>query len=157
MPAMRTMLRGFSLVLLAFALTACRQSTPVADLPAPAYGTDRCAACGAVIEVQSFAAQYRLPDGAVRSFDDPACLFDALRKESTAPALIRFHDHDRDAWLTPEQAWFARTASTVGHGSGWAAYASFAAAQDAVATAGGGEILPYEQAKNRLSRSGTPP
>jgi hypothetical protein len=110
-----------------------------------------------VIEVPSFAAQYRLPDGVVKSFDDPACLIGALRAEPAEPALIRFHDHDRDAWLAPGATWFARTAVTAPHGSGWAAYASFAAAQDAVATAGSGEILPFDQAKDRLSRAGGPP
>jgi len=157
MPAMRTIVRCAALALVALTLAACQRNSPAPDMPAPAFGTDKCAACGAVIEVPGFAAQYRLSGGAVRSFDDPACLFDALRSEAAAPPVIRFHDHDRDAWLVPTDAWFARTAVTAPHGSGWAAYASFAAAQDAVATAGSGEILPFDQAKDRLSRAGATP
>jgi len=45
-----------------------------------------------------------------------------------------------------------RTPATAAHGSGWAAYPSFAAAQEAVTVAGSGEILSFEQAKDTLRR-----
>ena len=125
------------------------------DVAAPAYGEAKCAACGAVIDEPRFTAQYRLADGTVKSFDDPACLFDALRTESGAPQLIRFRDSSSDTWLD-SAAWFARTAATAPHGSGWAAYPSFAAAQDAVTTAGDGEILSFDQATATVRRSPNP-
>jgi hypothetical protein len=138
------------LALIALGGAACRGGGD--DVSPPAYGTATCAACGAVIGDPAFAAQYRLADGAVKSFDDPGCLFDALRAEAHAPALIRFRDHGGDAWLVAPDVWFARTPSTAPHGSGWAVYPSFAAAQDAVAAAGSGEILSFAQARATLRR-----
>lgn len=142
------------LALLALTLLGCRNQG--ADIAAPAYGEARCATCRGVITDAHFAAQYRLPDGSVQSFDDPACLFEALRGGGAAPNLIRFHDHGTDSWIDGPTAWFARTPATTAHGSGWAAYPSFAAAQDAVTAAGSGEILSFEQARATLRRPATP-
>lgn len=123
------------------------------DMAAPVYGEAKCATCGSVIGEPRFAAQYRLADGTVKSFDDPACLFDALRSEGGKPVTVRFRDSTRDAWLDTS-AWFARSSASEGHGSGWAAYPSFAAAQDAVTSGGGhGEILSFEQAKETIRRT----
>jgi len=135
----------------ALALAACQREG--GDLPAPAFGTATCAACGSVIDDPRFAAQYRLAEGTVKSFDDPACLFDALRSEARAPDAVRFHTYTADSWVGPSEVWFARTPSTTAHGSGWAAYPSFAAAQEAVTAAGSGEIASFEQAKTRLRRT----
>jgi hypothetical protein len=137
---------------LAVALSACQGGGDMRD---PAYGTATCAACGDVINAPRSAAQYRLPDaaGTVKSFDDPACLFDALRGEPAAPTVIRFRAYDDMGWLVAKDTWFARTPATLGHGSGWAAYPSFAAAQEAVTVAGSGEILSFEQAKGALRRN----
>jgi len=138
-------------VAVALALAACQRDG--AELSAPAYGVATCAACAAVVDDPRFAAQYRLADGAVKSFDDPACLFDALRAESRPPDAVRFHAFDGEAWIGASEAWFARTPATASHGSGWAAYPSFAAAQEAVTAGGGGEIVSFEQAKTRLRRA----
>jgi hypothetical protein len=147
------LLRPTVLGFLALAALRCQ---PGADMAPPAYGTAPCAACGAVIDDPRAAAQFRLSDGTVKSFDDPACLFEALRTEAAAPVLIRFRDSSRDAWLEAATAWFARTSASAQHGSGWAAYPSFAAAQDAVTSAGNGEILSFEQAKETVRRSPNP-
>ena len=138
---------------LALALAACQRGG--GDMRGPIYRTTTCAACGSVISDPPFAAQYRLPDaeGTVKSFDDPACLFDALRGEPAAPTVVRFRAHDNSGWLTGKDTWFARTPETAQHGSGWAAYPSFAAAQEAVTAAGSGEILSFDQAKGALRRN----
>lgn len=136
---------------LLLALLGCQRGG--GGMPEPAYGSAKCAGCGALIDDPVFAAQYRLADGTVKSFDDPACLFDALRTESGPPGPIRFRAHDGSGWLAGESAWFARSPSTLAHGSGWAAYPSFAAAQDAVASGGSGEILSGDQAKSTLRRA----
>jgi hypothetical protein len=146
----RPALLGFA----ALTVGACRQAPT--GLPAPAYGTATCATCGAVIGEARFAAQFQAADGAVRSFDDPACLFEAMRAESAAPRAIRFRDHERDAWIEPHAVWFARTPATAAHGSGWAAYASFGAAQEAVTAAGSGDILSFDQASAQLRRAAVP-
>jgi len=132
------------------ALAACERGG--ADLPSPTYGTAMCSVCGGVIGDEHFAAQYRLADGTVRSFDDPACLFESLRAEPSAPTVVRFLDHQRDTWIGPRDVWFARTPATASHGSGWASYPSFGAAQEAVTAAGSGEVLSFEQAKEQLRR-----
>jgi hypothetical protein len=145
--------RGALLGLLLLTALACQGGG--SDIAPPAYGEAKCAACGSLIDQPHFSAQYRLGDGTVKSFDDPACLFEALHAEASTPALIRFHDSTSDAWLDTS-AWFARTSATARHGSGWAAYPSFAAAQDAVTSAGNGEILSFEQAKEAVRRSPKP-
>jgi hypothetical protein len=136
---------------LLLALVGCQRGG--SDMPEPAYGSAKCSACGALIDDPHFAAQYRVADRTVKSFDDPACLFDGLRAESVAPSAIRFRAHDGSGWLAGDGAWFARSPSTTAHGSGWAAYPSFAAAQDAVASAGSGEILSFDQAKSTVRRA----
>jgi hypothetical protein len=136
---------------LVLALAGCQRGS--GDLPEPAYGAATGAACGTSIDDQRFAAQYRLADGTVKSFDDPACLFDALRAEAGAPSAIRFRAHDGSGWLAGAGAWLARSPSTAAHGSGWAAYPSFAAAQEAVASGGSGEILSFDQARTTLRRA----
>lgn len=132
------------------ALAACERGG--ADLPVPTYGTATCSTCGGVIGDEHFAAQYRLADGTMRSFDDPACLFESLRAEPSAPTVVRFLDYQRDVWIAPSAVWFARTPATASHGSGWAAYSSFGAAQEAVTAAGSGEVLSFDQAKEQLRR-----
>jgi hypothetical protein len=112
-----------------------------------------CATCNSVIAEERFAGQYRLSDGRVKSFDDPVCLFRALRAESGEPTVIRFRDYTSDRWLSGEETWFASTPTAKSpRGNGWAAYSSFGAAQDAVAAAGSGEILSFEQASEQIGK-----
>ena len=143
----------FTVVLLAIGLAfaACNRGGGTTD-SAPRTSGAVCAACGAIIGDEAFAAQYRLSSGTVKSFDDPGCLFRALRGESGDPTVIRFRARDSDRWLSASEVWFATTPETKSpHGYGWAAYASFADAQDAVAKAGSGEILPFDQARERIA------
>lgn len=148
MPAVLRYATAALYTLLALTMTACQRDA----LPEPAYGISRCARCDAVIADAGFAAQFRRADGLVQSFDDPACLFAALRAEPSLPPDIRFRDHNNARWVGPADVWFARTAATAAHGSGWAAYASFSAAQEAVTAGGSGEILPFDRAKDQLGR-----
>lgn len=144
------MLRTLLAVLCMAVLTAACQRTEPAWTP-PAYGTDKCAACGAVIAASRYAAQLQRADGAVLSFDDPVCLMRTQKGE--APGAVRFHDEREDGWSDGTRAWFARVpGQTSPKGEGWAAFSGFAAAQDAVAGAGSGEILPFDQARERLGR-----
>ncbi len=141
----------FTLVALALLVVGC--SRPAGDdFAAPAYGSATCASCQAVIAAPRHAAQLRRGDGTVLSFDAPVCLFRALRAEPAAPRDIRFHG-DGDTWIVADDAWFASLpGAATPHGAGWVAFPSFAAAQDAVARAGSGEILAFEQARERLAR-----
>ncbi len=137
-------------VLVLFALAACDRGAET--LPAPLADGAACAECSRVIGDARFAAQYRLADGTVKSFDDPGCLFRALRGESAEPTMVRFRAYGDERWLAADQTWFARTpAITSPHGYGWAAFASFAEAQEAVTAAGSGEILPYGQARQQVA------
>lgn len=139
------------LLVLALLLAGCSRGGD--PLPEPAFGTAPCAGCGAVIAAPRFAAQYQRADGTVQSFDDPGCLFRALRAESEAPRAIRFHGAGEGEWIEASAAWFATVpGQTTPHGDNWAAYPSFAAAQDAVAQAGGGEILPFDQVRLRAGQ-----
>ncbi len=139
-------------VLPVLALTACQRS-PTAQPADIQYGRATCTECQATIADPRFAAQYVSRDGAAKTFDDAGCLMRALRREGDAPRDVYFHDHDSDAWLRADQAWLARTPKTRSpRGYGWAAYASFAAAQNAVTSAGSGEILRYAEAKQRIAQ-----
>lgn len=120
----------------------------------PQYGVDTCARCQSPIKDPRFAAQYQLPDATVKLFDDPGCLVLALASEATPAAQIYFHDHDGDRWLAASDASLAHTPRTQSpRGYGWAAYASFGAAQEAVTSAGGGELLGWDQARDRIARA----
>ncbi len=136
---------------LAIALAGCQPGAE--PLPTPDYGSAACATCQATITASRFAAQLQRADGTLLSFDDPACLFVALRSEAAAPRQVRFHDAGADDWIDADAAWFARVpGQATPHTDGWVAYPSFAAAQDAVAAAGSGEILPFAQARERIGR-----
>ena len=137
-------------LLLALLLGCTRTASD--DIPPPAYGSATCATCQAVIAAPRHAAQLVRADGTVRSFDAPVCLFRALRTEAAAPRAIRFHGPG-EQWIAANDAWFAALPSeTTPHGSGWSAFPSFGAAQDAVAQAGSGEILAFDQARQRLGQ-----
>jgi len=141
----------FLTLALAIALAGCQRGAE--PLPAPDYGSAACAICQATISAPRFAAQLQRADGTVLSFDDPACLFVALRSEAAAPRQVRFHDASADGWIDADAAWFARVpGQATPHTDGWVAYPSFAAAQDAVAAGGSGEILPFAQARERIGR-----
>ncbi len=144
-------LRPILTLALTLALAACQRGAE--PLPPPDYGAAACATCQATISAARFAAQLQRADGTVLSFDDPACLFVALRSEAAAPRQVRFHDAGADGWIDGDAAWFARVpGQATPHADGWIAYPSFAAAQDAVATGGSGEILPFAQARDRIGR-----
>ena len=138
-------------LVIAVVVAACesRSSTPPASIN---YGQDVCAECDHVISDRRFAAQYALGAGTVKKFDDPGCLFRALRRDSAAPTSVYFQDLLSDHWLSSTEAWFANPPQlATPRGFGWAAYASFGEAQDAVTSGGGGQILQYEQAKQRVA------
>jgi copper chaperone NosL len=120
----------------------------------PQYGTDTCARCRSTIKDPRFAAQYLLADGTAKLFDDPGCLVLSLKDETGAAAAIFVHDHDGERWLAAADASFAHTSRTeTPRGYGWAAHASFGAAQDAVTKAGSGEILGWDQLRDRITRT----
>jgi hypothetical protein len=141
------------LVIVAPAAVLACQPRPSAG-PAPiAYGEDVCAACDHVISDRRFAAQYIMPGGVVKKFDDPGCLFRILRNEPGQPSAVYFQHFPGERWLSSKEVWFAATQGAKSpQGYGWAAYASFAEAQDVVTGTGGGQILPFEPAKERIAR-----
>jgi hypothetical protein len=143
-----------SIILLVAALlllSACQGEAP--KIEPIAYGTATCARCSSVISDPSFAAQSRYSGGRVKVFDDPGCLVKSLADESEQPNHMFFRDYAAEKWLQSGEVWFASTAKTVSPQKyGWAAFSDFAAAQDAVGIAGGGEILQFEQLKQRLSK-----
>jgi hypothetical protein len=90
----------------------------------------------------------------VKHFDDPVCLVQALEAEPEAPAIVYLHAYDTDQWLKATETWLARTSSIAApRGQGWAAYASFGAAQEAVTTAGNGELLRFEDARKKIAQA----
>lgn len=143
---------AIAVLLVATMLGACQQPdvTKPVDI---AYGQDICGTCDEVIKDRRFAAEYVVAGNVVKKFDDPGCLFRSLRNEP-APSSVAFFQHvDKDQWITDKQVWLATTPQIKStRGYNWAAYASFAEAQDAVATAGGGQILPFAQAQERIAR-----
>jgi hypothetical protein len=115
-----------------------------------AYGERRCDSCAQVIADRRFAAQFRAGDGALRAFDDPGCLFAALRADPAAGSFF-FHDHDAERWISGDDLYLVRIpGSESPRGYGWFALADFSAAQDAVTGAGSGDVLRFAEAREKL-------
>jgi hypothetical protein len=132
-------------------LSACRGESP--KIEPIAYGEATCTRCQSVIRAPAFAAQSRYAGGRVKLFDDPGCLILSLGEEPEAPRHVFFHHHAAEKWIQGADVWFAKTEQTQSpQKHGWAAFASFGEAQDAVTSAGGGEILPFDQLKQRLPK-----
>lgn len=141
--------RLLPLALTVVLLAGCERGS--STLPDPDYATAICARCEQRIAPRD-AAQLQRADGTVVSFDQPLCLFRALRDEAGEPRAIRFHDAG-DGWIAAEDAWFASLPPAAGSSEPrWAAFPSFGAAQDAVAQVGSGEILPFAQAREHVGR-----
>lgn len=122
------------------------------------YGEDVCGTCDEVIKDRRFAGEYVVAGNVVKKFDDPGCLFRALRNEPAPPSAAFFQHVDKEEWIADKQVWLATTPQIKStRGYNWAAYATFAEAQDAVASAGGGQILPYAQAHERIARAAPTP
>lgn len=148
----RAYIRRLLVIAAPAAVLAC-QSRPSAEPVPIAFGEDVCSTCDHVISDRRFAAQYILPGGLVKKFDDPGCLFRILRNEPGQPAAVYFQHFLSERWLSSKEAWFATAQGVKSpQGYGWAAYASFAEAQDAVTSSGGGQILPFEPARERIAR-----
>jgi hypothetical protein len=140
-------------LLLATTIISACQPAPSIQPVAIEYGVDVCGACDDVIKDRRFAAEYVIAGNVVKKFDDPGCLFRALRNEPDAPNAAFFQHIDKDQWINDKDAWLATTPKIMSpKGFNWAAYGSFGEAQTAVATAGGGQILPYAQGKERIAR-----
>jgi hypothetical protein len=144
---------SFCIAFFAGLLFAC-SADPTSNPATIEYGKDNCSRCGNVIQDARFAAQYSLSDGTVKKFDDPGCLIRSLTAEATAPSTVRLHVYAGDTWLDASEAWLARTPRIVSpRGYGWAAYPTFGAAQEAVTDAGDGELLRFEDAREKIAQA----
>lgn len=142
--------RGTIFVTLAV-LAAC-QGGGSESFPQPRYGEDACAECGSTIRDPNFAAAYRAAPDRQKLFDDPGCLFRALRADSGHVTGLFFHEYEGTRWIGPDEVFFAKTPKTESpQGYGWAAYGSFGDAQTAVTSAGAGKLLTFAQAKDAIA------
>lgn len=136
-------------LLMLVALSACESGG--GSIEDPQYGKEVCAECGSTLKEPSYAALAQAADGSRRVFDDPGCLFKSLRSGASEGAKLYFHQHDGPRWLSGTDVTFASTPQTKSpQGYDWAAFASFGDAQTAVTSAGSGEILSFEQAKEGI-------
>lgn len=135
---------AFILFAVFHAIAACDRSKIEPQIE---WGVSTCHRCNSVISSPIWAAADRR-QGTVRLYDDPGCLFATLRAEGSTSTDAVFHDHLASGqWLNAADAWFATSnLSKSPQGFGWAAYPSFAAAQDAVTAAGTGRIVRYAEA-----------
>jgi hypothetical protein len=115
------------------------------------WGVTKCHRCNTAIADRTWAAADRAA-GAIRVYDDPGCLFSTRRQEDSSSLDAVFADHlGGERWLAAADVWLAKTtASQSPQGYGWAAYADFAAAQDAVTRGGSGRILRFAEALRAL-------
>lgn len=112
-------------------------------------GVSTCHRCQSIIEQRAWAAADR-HGGSIRLYDDPGCLFATQRNDGITDDDALFQDHGGSGrWLAAGDAWFAWTqAFKSPQGFGWAAFPSFAAAQDAVTNAGSGRIVRFAEARS---------
>ncbi|MCA9753545.1 MAG: nitrous oxide reductase accessory protein NosL [Gemmatimonadetes bacterium] len=79
--------------------------------PTVAYGQAVCATCNMIVSEPRFAsavvAPTRRPDPLI--FDDFGCLLDHPSTGSAAGSRIWVHDHETEAWLAAETAWYLRS------------------------------------------------
>lgn len=145
--AKRTNYLGFALASTLALLGACQRAS--APLPI-AFGSQSCSHCGQVIAEPRFSAQFRSSDGTPKAFDDAGCLFAALRADPAA-SDVYFHDYTGGDWIAAGDVYLVRAAGvdTPQH-HGWVAYRSFTAAQDAVTTAAGGEVVRFAEGREKI-------
>ncbi len=110
-------------------------------------GKTSCARCSRTITDQKWAAA-EIVGERVKIYDEPGCLFEARRSKPKRSGPAVFLDHSGSGtWLSESEAWFGQAptlASPAGHN--WAAFPTFAAAQDAVTEAGSGRIVRFDEA-----------
>lgn len=111
-----------AIVAIAFAAlvaTALRRLKTPEGPEEPAWDRTVCAFCGMLVSAPSFAAEIRLPDGAVLFFDDPGCLLEHQAKHRLGEHAAWFH-HLREArWIAEERVAFVPVAeSPMGYGLG---------------------------------------
>ncbi len=103
----------FSLVAL-----SCTPKGPAEILPG-----DRCAHCQMHITDPRFAAQYLLPDGTFKKFDDIGCMVLSYRKEKTPVKQVWVRTFDTGKWIPAREAVFVKGYDTP-MGYGYVAFAS---------------------------------
>ena len=73
------------------------------------YGEDICTACSMIISEQKYSAQYILPDGTVKKFDDIGCMIDYIKKtkdEIDRISTIYVRDFESNNWINAKNAYF---------------------------------------------------
>ena len=137
------------LISLLMTIAACQGK----DAPQLTLGSSACHTCQSLIRHLQWAARDRGSSGEIRLYDDPGCLLSNLKSESSKGTAVVFQDHDGGgAWIKAADVWLAKTGEASPQGYGWAAYKSFAAAQDAVTAAGKGEIQRWSEVLANFSQ-----
>ncbi len=121
---------------------ACTTSDP----PAVALGQSKCQRCSSVILQLEWAAAASDRAGGFHLYDDPGCLMADLPQQS--PGGVFFQDRTGSGeWIDGGDVWLARSpAFRSPQNQGWAAFKTFAAAQDAIAQAGSGDVMRFDKA-----------
>ncbi len=91
-------------------LAACRSGPPT---PVDIDASDMCAQCRMAISERRYAAEIIDQEGAVRKFDDLACLLRYRREHHPQTAAVYVMDFERRAWLAAEQAYYVRSEKFV--------------------------------------------
>jgi hypothetical protein len=114
--------------------------------PSLQLGVSKCHRCGSTVRDAVWAAADRA-DGEERFYDDPGCLLEVHRAGGGGHPVL-FRDHEGSGrWVPSDEVWLAHSdAFPSPHGSHWAAFTSFADAQDAVTAAGRGNIVRFAEA-----------
>ena len=116
---MKTSRAVLSLVL-SVVLAACAAKPAELEPPEIAYGQDLCEACGMLIDQPGLAAATIDTAGQPHKFDDIGDMIQFHADNPTVQVRAWFvHDHNTEAWLRAETAFFAYSAkptTTMGHG-----------------------------------------
>ena len=144
-------MRRFELtVVLAFALLSAACSAQASGPPEIAVDRTVCSHCGMLISEPVYAAAYQAAGGKPRVFDDIGCMLDALRRETPFPADVWLQNAVGGGWLTSREAVFVRSAQLrTPMNGGVLAYATAAAAGQAVAAHGGEVVQSLEELVTR--------
>jgi copper chaperone NosL len=115
------MIRILIFPFLIFSITSCKNETEIKPVEI-LYGQDSCERCKMIISEKTYSAEYILPKGEARKFDDIGCMIHFHNEEESKGDKIvaRFvRDYNTGEWIDATKAYFVGSKDIItpmGHG-----------------------------------------
>jgi copper chaperone NosL len=115
------MRRGIPVLFFLFLILCCKNDSEIKPTDV-FYGQDVCEKCKMIISEKVFSAQYILPRGQAKKFDDIGCMIHYLLEEETNKdkvLAIFVREYNSKEWIDGEKAyyvWSKKIKTPMGHG-----------------------------------------